>query len=72
MIASGLEWDSSSAHSARYDAEQTADLFCDACNQFKPIYDLARRRMARALERGELREGAPDSTMEPTPEPEDG
>lgn len=28
----GLGWDNSSAHSATYDAEQTADLFCYACN----------------------------------------
>jgi ribonuclease T len=28
----GLGWDGSSAHSATYDAEQTADLFCYVCN----------------------------------------
>lgn len=72
VVAAGLEWDHSSAHSARYDAEQTADLFCDACNQFKPIYDQARKRMARALEKGEIPQGAGDSNMEPSPEPDEG
>jgi len=37
--AAGMEWDESSAHSAAYDAEMTADLFCDVVNRFKPIFD---------------------------------
>jgi len=37
--AAGLEWDESRAHSAAYDAEVTADVFCDAVNRFKPIFD---------------------------------
>lgn len=37
--AIGLEWDAESAHSAHYDAELTADLFCTIVNRFKPIYD---------------------------------
>jgi ribonuclease T len=37
--AAGMKWDSSSAHSAAYDAEQTAELFCSIVNSFKPIYD---------------------------------
>jgi ribonuclease T len=37
--AAGLNWDSSSAHSAAYDAQQTAELFCRIVNSFKPIYD---------------------------------
>jgi len=28
----GIEWDNESAHSAAYDAERTADLFCRICN----------------------------------------
>ncbi|MEM7083593.1 MAG: ribonuclease T [Pseudomonadota bacterium] len=36
--ASGKEWDSTEAHSAAYDAEQTADLFCDIVNRFQPVY----------------------------------
>ncbi len=31
----GLEWDAKEAHSARYDAEQTARLFCMIVNQWK-------------------------------------
>src|SRR4030095_5576995 len=46
LVAAGLQWDAASAHSAAYDAERTADLFCLICNQFKPIYDVAVRRLA--------------------------
>ena len=34
VIAAGLEWDSEQAHSARYDAERTAELFCRIVNQW--------------------------------------
>ncbi len=37
--AAGLAWDESSAHSAAYDAEITADVFCKILNRFKPIFD---------------------------------
>ena len=37
--AAGLTWDESSAHSAAYDAEITADIFCDIVNRFRPIYE---------------------------------
>ena len=37
--AAGMNWDSSAAHSAAYDAERTAELFCQIVNSFKPIYD---------------------------------
>ena len=37
--AAGLPWDESQAHSAAYDAEVTADVFCDVVNRFKPIFD---------------------------------
>jgi len=40
--AAGLEWDEESAHSAAYDAEVTADVFCDAVNRFKPTFDAIR------------------------------
>ena len=40
----GLGWDSSSAHSATYDAEQTADLFCHVCNALAPHYAAADAR----------------------------
>ena len=38
--AAGLHWDSSEAHSAAYDAELTADLFCLICNKFRGVYEL--------------------------------
>ena len=36
--AAGLEWDEASAHSAAYDAEVTADVFCDIVNRFQPVF----------------------------------
>lgn len=41
--AAGLQWDSSAAHSAGYDARITAEVFCGIVNQFQAIY-AARRR----------------------------
>ncbi len=40
--AAGLPWDENSAHSAAYDAEITADLFCNILNRFKPTFDSVR------------------------------
>ena len=37
--AAGLVWDESQAHSAAYDAEITADVFCDIVNRFQPVYN---------------------------------
>jgi ribonuclease T len=37
-VAAGLGWDETQAHSASYDAEVTADLFCDAVNRYRDIY----------------------------------
>jgi len=37
--AAGLNWDPDAAHSAAYDAEVTADLFCKIVNNFRPIYE---------------------------------
>lgn len=48
VAVAGLEWDSSSAHSAAYDAERTADIFCRICNRFRDAYLEAEER-ARAL-----------------------
>jgi len=45
-LAAGFEWDTSCAHSAAYDAERTADLFCIVCNQFQNVFDASRRRLA--------------------------
>ncbi|HEY7378782.1 MAG TPA: ribonuclease T [Steroidobacteraceae bacterium] len=46
LVAAGLDWDAASAHSAAYDAERAAELFCLICNQFKPIYEMTTRRLA--------------------------
>lgn len=35
--AAGIEWDGSQAHSALYDAERTADLFCAIVNRWKAL-----------------------------------
>ena len=44
----GIEWDNRSAHSARYDAERTADLFCHICNGMHESFVRANDK-ARAL-----------------------
>jgi ribonuclease T len=44
----GIDWDSSSAHSAAYDAERTADLFCHICNMMHEPF-LRAEEKARAL-----------------------
>lgn len=41
VAAAGLAWDASRAHSAVYDAEVTADLFCEIVNRFQPLYESA-------------------------------
>lgn len=35
--AAGLEWDQSEAHSARYDTERTAQLFCAVVNRWSEV-----------------------------------
>lgn len=62
--AAGLEWDSGEAHSASYDAERTADLFCVVCNQFRPIYEAGLRRLAVAAPDP----GPTNPQLEPAPE----
>ena len=37
--AAGLEFDEASAHSAAYDAEITADVFCEIVNRFRPVFE---------------------------------
>jgi ribonuclease T len=44
----GVDWDAKSAHSASYDAERSADIFCLICNRFRHSYRDAEER-ARAL-----------------------
>ncbi|MDO9105168.1 MAG: ribonuclease T [Methylovulum sp.] len=38
----GLEWDNEKAHSALYDAEKTAELFCMIVNQWRALTDSKR------------------------------
>jgi len=44
VAAAGFEFDEASAHSAAYDAEITADLFCEIVNRFQPVFDSAFRQ----------------------------
>jgi ribonuclease T len=37
--AANIKFDAAEAHSALYDAEKTAELFCKIVNNFKPIYE---------------------------------
>ena len=39
ISVAGLGYDSGEAHSAIYDAERTADLFCLLVNRLRPIYE---------------------------------
>jgi ribonuclease T len=38
VAAAGFEWDDEQAHSALYDAEMTAKLFCSVVNRFRQVY----------------------------------
>ncbi len=42
-IAAGMEWDETQAHSASYDAELTADLFCEVVNRYRDIFETSWR-----------------------------
>jgi ribonuclease T len=61
--AAGLEWNSGEAHSAAYDAERTADLFCIVCNQFRPIFEAASQRLLATADTE-----PPNPLLEPAPE----
>jgi ribonuclease T len=37
LQAAGIAWDSNEAHSAAYDAQQTAELFCVICNRMRAV-----------------------------------
>jgi ribonuclease T len=45
VTAAGLEWNPDEAHSAIYDAERTAVLFCTICNRFRFMYEEALERV---------------------------
>jgi len=42
-IAAGMGWDETQAHSASYDAEVTADLFCEVVNRYRDIFEMTLR-----------------------------
>jgi ribonuclease T len=65
-VAAGLEWNSAAAHSAAYDAERTADLFCAVCNQFQRVFDLSQNRIESLLDV----DSSPDAMLN-VPRPED-
>lgn len=48
--AAGLPWDETQAHSAAYDAEVTADVFCDVVNRFQPMFERTQQRLEDAAE----------------------
>jgi len=48
LAVAGIQWDPSSAHSASYDAERTADVFCLICNRLSDSFRDAQDR-ARAM-----------------------
>lgn len=39
LEAAGIEWDSREAHSAAYDAQKTAELFCFIVNRFRAAFE---------------------------------
>jgi ribonuclease T len=55
----GLDWDSSAAHSAKYDAERTADIFCEVCNALDGTWRKAEAR-AQILREAESRADGAD------------
>jgi ribonuclease T len=61
--AAGLDWSAQAAHSAAYDAERTADLFCIVCNQFQPLYQAAVERLREVAPAAD-----PNPMLEPAPE----
>lgn len=44
ITVAGFQWDSSSAHSASYDAERSADIFCHITNRMHESYRQAEER----------------------------
>ena len=59
VTVAGLDWDAGSAHSARYDAERSADIFCLVCNRLRTSHQAAEER-ARALGWLSVTEAAPE------------
>jgi len=79
VTVAGLPWDKARAHSASYDAERTAELFCHVCNELAECYARADQRV-RALgwqqavivpddEPDESAASTPSAAAMPTPTP---
>jgi ribonuclease T len=49
-VAAGLDWDQGQAHSAKYDAERTAELFCTIVNRWDTAIGVADARVAAVAE----------------------
>jgi ribonuclease T len=64
IIVAGLEWDAQSAHSARYDAERCADLFCLVCNRLRDSHRGADERARELGWRGDAVEGDADGPLD--------
>jgi ribonuclease T len=54
----GITWDSDAAHSAKYDAERTADIFCDVCNALDGVWRIADARAQALWKQPEVEDGA--------------
>jgi ribonuclease T len=68
VTLAGLSWNKASAHSATYDAERTADLFCVVCNE---LADSTARAAPPPRQLGwqELSASAPDPQDDAEPDP---
>jgi ribonuclease T len=64
LAVAGLEWDPSSAHSAAYDAERAADIFCLICNRLHASF---RDAQERALSLGWLNSPPTEATSDEVP-----
>jgi ribonuclease T len=67
LAVAGLKWDPSSAHSASYDAEQTADMFCLICNRLSDSFQDAQnraRKMGWVPAAGPTPDAAEDPSLE--------
>ncbi len=61
VTAAGLTWDPEAAHSAIYDAERTAALFCTICNRFRSLYEEGLERAPQLATREEREDAATDA-----------
>jgi ribonuclease T len=58
VMAAGIEWDNAMAHSAMYDAEQTALLFCTIVNRWNELITISENCSAGASTKSQ-----PDSAL---------